>query len=80
MNVTLKCFSHLKYALGRDEMVVDLPADSNAADLEAHVRGLTGDALEGIPLRVSVNRRFVSLDHPLAEGDEIALIPPVQGG
>lgn len=80
MRVNLKCFSHVKYALERDELNIELPEGSRAADLEAHVRGLAGQGLEGVPLRVSVNRRFVEADHVLAEDDEVALIPPVQGG
>jgi molybdopterin converting factor small subunit len=80
MKIALKCFSHVKYALDRDELEIDLPADATAADLEARVRELAGDGLDGVPLRVAVNHRFVAGDHPLADGDEAALIPPVQGG
>ena len=31
-------------------------------------------------LRLAVNSQFVGDDHPLADGDEFALIPPVSGG
>ena len=31
-------------------------------------------------LRIAVNRAFVSAGHTLAQGDEVALIPPVAGG
>lgn len=80
MKIALKCFSHVKYALDRDEMMIELPDPSTAADLERRVRELAGDALHEVPLRVAVNHRFVAGDHPLADGDEAALIPPVQGG
>lgn len=80
MKLTLKCFSHVKAALDRDELTVELPDGSSAADLEAHVRDLTGNALDGIPLRIAVNRTFVPDGHALADGDEVALIPQVQGG
>jgi molybdopterin synthase catalytic subunit len=30
--------------------------------------------------RAAVNRTYVSWDHPLADGDEVAFIPPVSGG
>ena len=33
-----------------------------------------------MPIRVAVNREFVSAEMPLASGDELALIPPVSGG
>ena len=80
MNVTLKCFSHVKYALGTDQMDIELDEGATAADLEAVVRLQTGSALEKVPLRVSVNQAFVGGDHVLHDGDEAALIPPVQGG
>ena len=31
-------------------------------------------------VRVAVNQEYVTLDHPVAPGDEIALFPPVTGG
>jgi molybdopterin converting factor small subunit len=80
MKITLKCFSHVKYAFDRDEMDLELPAAATAADLETRVRELAGGALKDVPLRVAVNRTFVESGHPLADGDEAALIPPVQGG
>lgn len=80
MKITLKCFSHVKYALGENEVVMDIESGSTTADLEARVRTMAEDKLEGIPLRVSVNRAFVPDGHALADGDEVAFIPPVQGG
>lgn len=40
------------------------------------------DGLLGVRnhLRVACNLDFVSWDHPLANGDEVAFIPPVSGG
>ena len=31
-------------------------------------------------VRVAVNQEYASLDHPVADGDEIAFFPPVTGG
>jgi molybdopterin converting factor subunit 1 len=31
-------------------------------------------------VRFAVNREYVDRDHVLAEGDEVAVIPPVSGG
>ncbi len=31
-------------------------------------------------VRVAVNQEYVTLDHPVAEEDEVALFPPVTGG
>lgn len=37
-------------------------------------------ALEDGKLLAAVNQSFVSLDHPLQDGDEVAFFPPVTGG
>ncbi|HXG37433.1 MAG TPA: MoaD/ThiS family protein, partial [Bacteroidota bacterium] len=31
-------------------------------------------------LRLAVNLEYVNSDHPLQDGDEVAVIPPVSGG
>ena len=31
-------------------------------------------------VRVAVNQEYVGLDHPVRDGDEVALFPPVTGG
>jgi sulfur-carrier protein len=31
-------------------------------------------------IRVAVNHDYVGLDHPVGEGDEVAIFPPVTGG
>ncbi|HVB18616.1 MAG TPA: molybdopterin converting factor subunit 1 [Stellaceae bacterium] len=31
-------------------------------------------------VRVAVNQDYVGLDHPVRDGDEVALFPPVTGG
>jgi sulfur-carrier protein len=31
-------------------------------------------------VRVAVNRDYVGFDHPLRQGDEVAIFPPVTGG
>lgn len=37
-------------------------------------------ALEEGKLLAAVNQTLVSMDHPVADGDEVAFFPPVTGG
>jgi molybdopterin converting factor small subunit len=78
--ITVKCFSHLRNALGQAEITLHLARRSTAADARRAVVALAPDRLDGLPLRVAVNHAFVEDDHALEDGDEVALIPPVQGG
>ena len=73
-------FASYAEALGKGEVVVELPAGATAADCLAAVRSLPGlERVRSAPL-VAVNRRYARADQRLAQGDEVALIPPVAGG
>lgn len=41
-----------------------------------HARAFADPAL----VRVAVNQEYVTLDHPVRPGDEVAFFPPVTGG
>lgn len=73
-------FARLRELLGapRD---VDLPPDATVATLW-NALATTHDALPELAgsTRVARNGRIVNLSEPLAEGDEVALLPPVGGG
>lgn len=43
---------------------------------DAHAEALRNPAV----VRVAVNQDYVGLDHPVREGDEVAIFPPVTGG
>ena len=81
MRVKLRFFAVVRERLQRDEGTLELPAGATCGDaLDA-----LGRAEDTIPplrpyLRVAVNQQMVGLEHVLADGDEVALIPPVAGG
>lgn len=65
---------------GEREGSTRLPAQSTVSDLIDVLRGSRG--LDWLPERVvvAVNQRYAESWTPLADGDEVALIPPVAGG
>jgi molybdopterin synthase catalytic subunit/molybdopterin converting factor small subunit len=73
MNVTIKLFAGLRERAGWSERKVDA---STVADVWAAL-GL-GEEPPG--LLYAVNQEYAERDRPLAEGDEVAVIPPVSGG
>ena len=80
MKVTVKCFSQVKYALKVNQIFLDLEPGQTTADVEEAVRRHAAGKLDGISLRIAVNRVYVQEPVVVEDGDEVALIPPVQGG
>lgn len=80
MKVTVKCFSQVRYHLGTGELIMHLEKGATTDDLEKKVRDQAGNLLDGVSLRVAVNQKYTPESVKLEEGDEVALIPPVQGG
>ncbi|KFN50411.1 MoaD/ThiS family protein [Arenimonas composti] len=78
MAVTVLYFASLRDAAGRDSETLPQPASLRA--LYAGLRARHGFALPAERLRVAVDGAFVAWDTPLADGAEVAFIPPVSGG
>lgn len=60
---------------------LQLPLGSTVQSL----RGLLAERFTGLDaalpaMRLAVNLQIAGNEHPLSEGDEVALIPPVSGG
>ncbi|MDJ0867809.1 MAG: molybdenum cofactor biosynthesis protein MoaE [Myxococcota bacterium] len=81
MQVQVLLFGSLREASGARELEVALDPGASVADLRRRL-GASHPALEalGARVRVSVNREFAAEDAPLADGDEVAFLPPVAGG
>lgn len=79
--IRVQFFAAVRERLECDEVPLDLPAGTTAADLVAR---LARDYPKAAPLlasvRVAANQEFVPAGHLLAEGDEVAIIPPLSGG
>jgi len=80
IRVQVHYFSHVRHVLGRERDTLELPPSSTAGDVEARLRDMADGRLRGVVFRLAVNQAYVSSAHPLRDGDEIALIAPVQGG
>jgi molybdopterin synthase catalytic subunit/molybdopterin converting factor small subunit len=76
VRVVVKLFAGLRERAGTSERRVELSEGATAGDVWS-VLGL-GDEPAG--LLYAVNRQYAERDRPLADGDEVALIPPVSGG
>ena len=80
IKIRVKLFSHVRYVLGKDEITLEFEQRATTEDVEKKIRALGGDKIKSLPFRLAVNQEFISSPHPLTDNDEIAVIPPVQGG
>ena len=76
MRVTVRLFAGLRERAGAGERELELPPGARVADVWAPL-GL-GEEPEG--LLYAVNKDYATPTRALADGDEVALIPPVSGG
>ena len=81
MMVRVKLFAWLRDAAGAEECSMELCSGANGLDARAalvyryaRLRGAIDHA------RLAVNLEYRSWELPLADGDELSLIPPVSGG
>jgi molybdopterin synthase catalytic subunit/molybdopterin converting factor small subunit len=76
MRVRVRLFAGLRERAGAGERELELTEGARVADLWDRL-GL-GDEPAG--LLYAVNKAYADPSRPLADGDEVALIPPVSGG
>jgi MoaE-MoaD fusion protein len=81
MTVKVLFFGQLRDVTGRAEERLDVPDGSRLAGVFRHYAELfpaIGDMARSIVM--ARNHEFAELSSPIADGDEIAFLPPVSGG
>ncbi len=79
MKYSVLYFASLRDAAGAEGEQVE-SAHADARGLYAELRARHGFKLPAERLRVAVNGEFAAWDRRLADGDEVAFLPPVSGG
>ena len=81
MRVDVLYFGILKDWFGAERDTVELGAGASVGDLVGLLKGRGApDAKVWGALAVAVNREYAGVETMLADGDEVALLPPVSGG
>src|SRR5487761_255174 len=79
--VRARLFARLREQAGTDTENVELPAGSTVADVYEAIQKLhPGLQADQSAVRVALNQEFTDWDSKVADGDEVAFIPPVSGG
>lgn len=81
ISVNVLFFASVRQMVGQAELHLQMPAGATINDIrhELQTRYPAVERLLG-HARWAVNEQFAELDHPLADGDTVAVIMPVSGG
>lgn len=81
LRVRVLAFARLRELLASGELRLELAAGARVSDVWQRLSdGHSALAQLRNSTRIARNGRIVSFDTPLADGDELALLPPVGGG
>lgn len=81
MRVRVCFFASVRERLRRSDAEIELRSGATVDDLWESLRTAHPALAEvGSSLRFAVNQEYVEKEHRLADGDEVAVIPPVSGG
>jgi molybdopterin converting factor subunit 1 len=81
MKVTVKFFAIARDLTGTEKTILTFPTSLPAFSVLEQLLVKYPQLKEWENhLRVAVNCEYVSLEHVLHDGDEVAVIPPVSGG
>ena len=78
MKITVRYFAGLREQRGKESEELSVPVASCVREL--YDRLFPDNAVGRLPVMYAVNHAYVTGDHELLEGDEVALIPPLGGG
>jgi len=77
MSIKVKFFASLREWAGQSELKLEYEGMSSVSDV---LKATTGELGTAESVLCAVNFETVSLEHPVADGDEVAFFPPVTGG
>lgn len=81
IEIRFRAFALVRQALGKSDLAIQLPAGSTVADLLAQLASEYPALAPHLQrMIVTINHNFAGREHPLQEGDEVAVFPPVSGG
>jgi molybdopterin converting factor small subunit len=89
VEITVLLFSHLRLALKKRRLKLDLPAEATVGAVIERIRTMVGDDLEsvivdkergGYRLSATVNGQHADPGKRLQSGDEVTLLSPISGG
>ncbi len=78
--VRVRFFARLRELAGVENEALQVPPGSSLADVYDALRAKHPALPARDSVRAALNQEFAGWEHGVAEGDEVAFIPPVSGG
>ena len=78
--ITIKFYGPARDVAGGPSMPLDIEDGQTVEDVARQLGERFPRLRDAVGVRLAVNRAYVPMDHALADGDEVAVIPPVSGG
>jgi molybdopterin converting factor subunit 1 len=81
MHIQVKLFALIRERAGVSELSLDLPEGSTVKGAIERLSEQFRQTKEFLPrCAFAINREYASIETPLQQNDELAIIPPVSGG
>ena len=81
MKIRIKLFASVREIIGQKELILEVPDGMTASALPQQLAAQYPRLRTLVSfLKVAVNQEYADGERVLAEGDEVALLPPVSGG
>ena len=81
MRVTVRLFARLRDIAGAAELTRELPEGATPRLLWTELAGEHAELTAyADAVSIAVNAEYSKMERPLADGDEVAFLPPVSGG
>ena len=81
MRVTVRLFARLRDITGTAELAREVPPGATIRSVWQQLAGEYPELTDyERSISSAVNADYARMDRPLAEGDEVAFLPPVSGG
>lgn len=78
--ITLRLLGPARDLAGTESLQLEIQAGETVGHVAGRIAERFPKLGQALGVRLAVNRAFVPLNHVLADGDEVAVIPPVSGG
>jgi MoaE-MoaD fusion protein len=80
MLIDIQLFAYCKELIGKDKITLNLKNQTTVGELKRKIIELYPVLSQGIQFAIALNYEIVNQTTPVKQKDEVAILPPVNGG